>query len=151
MEILQHHGIRELSLQGEKLSADRPAADLFVPEFQRFVNIGRYGLEQIFNCDESGLYHKLLPGKTFADHFEQSAHGRKTQKDKVTISACANASGDIKLPLVLIGKSKNPRCFKHINCDELPVVYYNQSNAWMNIEIFTDWFHRKLSLLYKKS
>ena len=78
-----------------------------------------------------------------AGHFERSADGRKTQKDRVTISACANASGDMKLPLVLIGKSKNPRCFKHITRDQLPVTYYNQSNAWMNTEIFSEWFHHK--------
>lgn len=137
------HCIRELCLQGEKLSADKPSADKFVSSFQAFVKDAGYSLEQIFNCDETGLFHKLLPRKTLAGHFEKSADGRKTQKDRVTISACANASGDIKLPLVLIGKSKNPRCFKHISRDHLPVTYYNQPNAWMNTVIFSDWFHHK--------
>jgi len=57
----------------------------------------------------------------------------------VTINACANASKTIKLLLLLIGKSKNPRCFKHINGDNLPVIYCNQSNA----VIFTEWFQEK--------
>ena len=30
----QRHNIRQLSLQGEKLSADKPAADRFIPEFK---------------------------------------------------------------------------------------------------------------------
>ena len=102
-----------------------------------------YTLNQIFNCDETGLYYKLMPQKTLASSFEKSADGRKTQKDRVTINACANASGTIKLPLLLIGKSKNLRCFKHINRDNLPVIYSNQSNAWVNAVIFAEWFHEK--------
>ena len=31
----KRHGIRELSLQGEKLSADKDAADKFIPEFKK--------------------------------------------------------------------------------------------------------------------
>ncbi len=40
----------------------------------------------------------------------------------------------------MIGKSKNPRCFKHINRDNLPLHYSNQANAWVKAEIFTEWF-----------
>jgi hypothetical protein len=139
----QRHSIRQLSLQGEKLSANQEAADSFVPEFQRFVTDGGYSLDQVFHCDETGLYYKLLPQKSLAAHFEKSADGRKTQKERVTINACSNASGTIKLPLLLIGKSKNPRCFKNIRRDTLPVVYANQSNAWVNAALFTESFHQQ--------
>ena len=54
--------------------------------------------------------------------------------------ACSNATGNHKLPLVLIGKSVNPRCFKNINKDALPVKYCAQKSAWMNSSIFSDWF-----------
>ena len=40
---------------------------------------------------------------------------RKQQKDCVTLMACSNATGNHELPLVLIGKSANRRCFKNIN------------------------------------
>ena len=138
----QRHSIGQLSLQGEKLSADQPAADTFIPKFQEFVADGGYSLDQVFNCDETGLYYKLLPQKSLAAHFEKSADGRKTQKERVTINVCSNA-GTIKLPLLLIGKSKNPRCFKNVSHDSLPVVYANQSNAWVNATLFTDWFHHQ--------
>ena len=96
----------------------------------------------MFNCDETGLYYKLLPQKSLAAHFEKSADGCKTQKERVTINACSNASGTIKLPLLLIGKSKNPRCFKNVSRDSLPILCANQSNAWVNATLFTDWFHQ---------
>ena len=137
----KRHGIRQLSLQGEKLPADKPAADNFIITFQDFVETNCYTLNQIFNCDETGLYYKLLPKKTLASHFEKCANGRKSQKEKVTINACSNALGTIKLPLLFIGKAKNPWCFKNVRRDSLPVIYRNQSNAWVNTEIFANWFH----------
>jgi hypothetical protein len=37
----------------------------------------------------------------------------------------------------VIGKSKNPRCFKSVK--SLPVDYYSNTNAWMTNVIFNDW------------
>ena len=53
----RRHVIRQLALQGEKLSADKPAADHFVTSFRTFVEDNQYTLNQIFNCDETGLYY----------------------------------------------------------------------------------------------
>jgi hypothetical protein len=68
-------------MQGEKLSADMPAAGDFVSAFQEFIEENNYTLNQIFNCDETGLYYKMLPEKTLASSFEKSASGRKRQKE----------------------------------------------------------------------
>ena len=146
----RRHGIRQLTLQGEKLSADKPASEEFVTSFRTFVEDNNYTLNQIFNCDETGLYYKLLPNKTLASHFEKRADGRKRQKERVTINACSNASGTIKLPLLLIGKYKKPRCFKNISKDSLPLIYDHQSNAWVNTAIFSNWFHRHFVPTVKK-
>lgn len=56
-------------------------------------------MDQIFNCDETGLNEKTLTGS-----FQKSPDGRKKVKESVTVNLCSNASGTIiKL---LIGKSK---------------------------------------------
>ena len=52
---------------------------------------------------------------------------------------CANAAGTHKLKLFVVGKYRNPRCFKNIN--NLPVRYQSQKTAWMTCNIFKDWFH----------
>ena len=57
--------------------------------------------------------------------------------------ACANTSGSIKLPLLFLHKSLNPRCFKNVDKNELPVDYYAQKNSWMDSSIFKAWFHEK--------
>jgi len=41
---------------------------------------------------------------------------------------------------LFIGKSKNPLCFRNLNKKALPVVYQNQTNAWVNRDIFKYWF-----------
>ncbi|XP_054746758.1 jerky protein homolog-like [Anastrepha obliqua] len=53
------HGIRELDLCGEKLSADNTAAEKFIEEFK--TKIENYDPEFVFNADETGLNWKALP------------------------------------------------------------------------------------------
>lgn len=57
----------------------------------------------------------MVPTKTLASHSEKDALGFKKLKDRVTVLVCANASGSLKLKLMVIGKSVKPRTFKHIN------------------------------------
>ncbi|XP_053969096.1 jerky protein homolog-like [Anastrepha ludens] len=130
------HGIRELDLCGEKLSADNTAAEKFIEEFK--TKIENYDPEFVFNADETGLNWKALPRKTLASKRETSAPGHKVSKDRVTVLTCANSTGNHRLPLLLIGKSKNPRAFKNVK--KLPVVYKNQNKAWMTSALFTEWF-----------
>lgn len=137
----QRHGIRELSLQGEKLDADTDAAKKFIPEFKNVCEKRGLSLNQIFNCDETGLNFRLLPQSTLASSFEKSAAGRKKSMEQVTLKVCSNATGTIKLPIHLIGKAKKPRCFKGTNMDLLPVKYSGQANAWLTCELFHSWFH----------
>ena len=110
----KRHGIRNLSLQGEQLSADNESSDAFVSSFAEEEQ--QLSLHQIFNCDETGL---LLPDKTLASSFEKSADGKKKSKDRVTINA--NATGSMKLPLQLIGKAKGLSYFRGLRMDLLPV------------------------------
>ena len=53
---------------------------------------------------------------------------------------CANATGSHKIPLMVIGKYKNPRCFKKNEIQNLPVKYVAQKKGWMDKGLFNDWF-----------
>ena len=124
--ICKRHGIRNLSFQSEKLSANSEAGKDFVSYFSVFIETSHLSMDQIFNCDETGLNFRLLPDKTLAASFETSADGRKKSKERVNINTCSNASGTIKLPLQVIGKANRPRCFKSVRMDLLPVEYYGK-------------------------
>ena len=77
------HGIRNLSLQGDKMSADREGGDDFITFFTEFIQEKGFTLDQIFNCDETGLNFLLHPDSTLVTAFEKSADGRKKNKERV--------------------------------------------------------------------
>ena len=112
-----------MAVVGEKLSPNAEAAKQFIKDFRYLTN--GYSLDQIYNCEETGLYFKMLLGRTMVTVIDEPAGGKKA-KERVTINARSNASGTIKLPLLLIDKANNPRCFRGINQFALPVVYKNQ-------------------------
>ena len=67
----------------------------------------------------------------------------KKAKDRLTLLACANASGSHCLPLTFINKSSKPRCIKHMDMNSLPVNFYSQKKLWMDCTIFKEWFHQR--------
>ena len=92
----QRHGIREITVQGERLSANSKAGDVFCKEFRQYIDKENLQIDQIFNADETGLYWKCLPTKTLAFTKERSAPGHKSSKERLTVMCCANASGSYK-------------------------------------------------------
>ena len=62
--------------------------------------------------------------------------GGKLSKTCITGMEAANAMGD-KLPMLVIGKTKNPRCFKNIKFS--PCRYRNQRKSWMVGKMLEEW------------
>ena len=56
-------------------------------------------------------------------------HGGKKNKERLTDITCSNMDGRDKLPILVIGKAVNPRCFKNVK--SLPVQYNANMKAWM--------------------
>ena len=106
-------------MHGENESCDAQGAERYKKEFPQMIN--GYSEEQIYNCDESGLIYFSLPTSTYATPEEEKVKGWKQAKDRITFMPCYNATGNHKLPLVVVHKYKNPRCFKVIKKDDLPV------------------------------
>ena len=73
----------------------------------------------------------MLPDKTLED---VDCHSGKKNKEKLTAMTCSNMGGRDKLPLLVIGKAANSRCFKNVNY--LPVQYNAKMKAWKTSEIF---------------
>ena len=141
------HGIRQIEIHGEKLSADAPAAVSFSENLKKHLEDNKYDLDFVYNADKTGLYWKTLPSKSLVSRKEAAAPGYKMSKDRVTVMVCANATGTHRIPLLMIGKSKNPRCFKNV---KLPLIYTSQKNAWMNSDLFIKWFENNFIPEVKK-
>ncbi|GES79076.1 CENP-B homolog protein 2-like [Rhizophagus clarus] len=136
-EFKKRHNLSCYLKQGEAASAPLDKLDEFRKNLQDLIR--NYSLEDVFNCDETGLYWKMEPKRTISN---KPVSGKKQSKDRVTILLCSNATGTEKLKPVFIHKYKNPRPLKNLSKTSLPVEYYWNSTAWMQVSIWNDWIRK---------
>lgn len=134
----RRHSITFKSICGE--SAEVNLDDIEDWKTKLPLILKNYSPRDVYNADETGLYYRAMPNKTFALKNENCA-GKKAAKQRLTILLCANMEGDKEDPLI-IGKSKNPRCFKGNHVDKLPLEWVSNKKAWMTTEIMTRWLHK---------
>ncbi|XP_069161518.1 tigger transposable element-derived protein 1-like [Procambarus clarkii] len=134
-------GIHSVVRHGEAASSDKGAAEAFVPEFQKFVDQEQFLPQQVFNCDETGLFWKKLTKRTYITQEEQSLPGHKPMKDRLTLVLCANASGDCKVKPLLVYHSENPRVFKafKVHKTRLNVMWRSNKRSWVTQIFFSEW------------
>ncbi|KAL4132878.1 hypothetical protein QTP88_009955 [Uroleucon formosanum] len=73
--------------------------------------------------------------KNYADW--ETCSGGKLSNERLTILVASNMTGSYKKKLLVIGKSKIPRCFKNVK--NLTVDFKSNKKAWMTGDIFSDW------------
>ena len=136
-------GIHSVIRHGEAASADQAAADEFKIEFKRLVDSEGYLPQQVFNCDETGLFWKKMPRRTFITVEETKMPGHKPMKDRLTLLFCANASGDLKIKPLLVYHSETPRAFKRyrITKTNLSVMWRSNAKAWVTRVLFVEWIN----------
>lgn len=134
----RRHGLRFLKVCGEILSSDTTEITPFVHQLRAKIDEMKLTNEQIYNADESSLFYKMLPDKTYVAACEKTAPGGKIKKERVTFLLCANAEGTNKMKPLIIGKAAKPRCF---NGFDNPLEYDHSKNAWMTTNIFKKWFY----------
>lgn len=130
----QRHNINYGQINGEARDVDRTITDSWLEKVWPGLK-ARYSAEDIFNADETGLFYKLTPNKTLKFKSEKCIGG-KLSKERITVLVAANMTGSVKRKLLVIGKSKSPRCFKNIK--RLPVNYKANKSAWMTSQIFEE-------------
>uniref|UniRef100_K7F5Z8 HTH CENPB-type domain-containing protein n=1 Tax=Pelodiscus sinensis TaxID=13735 RepID=K7F5Z8_PELSI len=132
--------LHNIKVQGEAASADVSAASSFPKILEDIIDDGGYLPEQIFNVDETGLFWKKMPERTYISKEEKSAPGHKASKDRLTLLLGGNASGDLKLKPLLVHRSLNPRALRNVTKASLPVIWRANSKAWITLAIFEEWF-----------
>lgn len=131
---------------GESASVDIQAANAWKTSLLQMIE--DRNAKDIFNVDETGLFYKCTPDKTLAFKGERCSGG-KHSKERVTILIGANMDGSEKLPLLMIGKSANPRCFKNVKTK--PVTYESNKKAWMTSEMFERWLLKLDKTFHKQN
>lgn len=136
-----------LKCTGEAASGDEAAAEVFKDTFKKIVEENGYSPKQIFNVDETALFWKKMPSRTYISREEKTAPGFKASKDCFTLMLGANAAGDKKMKPVCVYRSETPRAMKGHSKQLLPVIWKHQSKAkdgknrkaWMTGTIFREW------------
>lgn len=123
-------------LSGESAGVDPETVTTWKQRLDDIVD--EYSADDIFNCDETGLFYRAMPNKSLVLPTE-NGHGTKVPKDRITVLLGANMSGTEKLKPLVIGKSAKPRCFKHKNPSDFPVIWKANKKAWMTTLLFDEW------------
>ena len=104
-----------------------------------------YAASNIFNMDETALFYKTTPNKTYlVPEGDKRQIGKGTKqmkaKDRLTTILCVNATGTCKITPVIIGSAKNPRCFsRYPPVHALP--YFQQKSAWSDSVLHKRWWN----------
>ncbi|XP_069961426.1 tigger transposable element-derived protein 1 isoform X7 [Cherax quadricarinatus] len=134
-------GIHNVVKHGEAASSDKPATEEFVDEFKEYIEVEGFLPKQVFSCDETGLFWKKMPKRTYITQEEKALPGHKPMKDRLTLLFCGNASGDFKVKPLLVYHTENPQVFKKNNVikSKLCVMWKANNTAWVTRQIFVDW------------
>lgn len=69
------------------------------------AKLDQFHWKDIYNMDE-------ISWKQHTRQLQKQLEGRKKDKERITIVVCCNGDGSDKVPLWVIDKYANPRCFK---------------------------------------
>ncbi|GBO46618.1 Tigger transposable element-derived protein 1 [Araneus ventricosus] len=133
--------IHSVVRHGEAASSDMKAAEDYLKTFSELIEANGYTPQQVFNCDETGLFWKKTPNRTYITAEEKIMPGHKPMKDRLTLALCANASGDCKIKPLLVYHSENSRAFKShkILEEKLQVMWRANPKAWVTRQFFVQW------------
>ncbi|KAG0436567.1 Jerky like protein-like [Dictyocoela muelleri] len=113
------HQIRSKMICGESGIVDCSVIDDFKTLYHE--KIQSFNPDDVFNCDETGLFFKCTPSRSLC-HIKEKQISGKFSKKRVTILFCVSMTGE-KLKPLLIGKFKNPRGFKNLDFNRLGISY----------------------------
>ncbi|XP_072263547.1 tigger transposable element-derived protein 1-like [Pyxicephalus adspersus] len=132
--------LHNITIQGEAPSADLQAASDFSKILQGIIDEGGYLADQIFNANETCLFWKKMPERTYISMEEKSAPGYKASKDRLALLVGGNASGDFKLTPLLVHHSLNLKALRNVTKASLPVIWMADKKAWVTAAVFQEWF-----------
>ena len=105
-----HHNICYRSICGESASVNPLTTNDWLGRLPSIV--AKYDRSDVFNADETSLFFKALPGKSFVLSTEECKGGKRS-KETFTILLCSNWDGSEKLKPLVIGKITSYKLFIH--------------------------------------
>ncbi|KFD48110.1 hypothetical protein M513_11053 [Trichuris suis] len=138
---VNRYNLKNLRVTGKAASADQESSSTFPHEFRRLVDRKGYLPEQLYNCDETALFWKKMPSRTYIHKDARQAMGFKAFKDRLTLVLCGNAAGHMIKPGVIY-RACTPRPLKNKSKESFPVFWQYIRKAWMTAILFLEWLQQ---------
>ena len=142
--------IKYAQYRGEISSADSDSAANYPAIAKQIIEEGGYCKDQIYNCDETGLFWKRSPKATFISKNEKQAPGVKVSKECISLLYTCNSSGSQKMKPLVIHKYIWPRPYKHTNMQKLNVYWETTAIAYVTSVLSMKWFDKYFGPVAKK-
>ena len=115
----------------------------------------QYHPRHIWNMDESGLFFRMGPQRSYLTGAEVRQETRGIQfgkhKDRITVVLACNSDDSHILPVRYIGSAANLRCFRTKKYESQASRYWLQKNGWMDSDGLVDWLKWWYEEVKKKS
>jgi len=138
----KRHGLKRRQRHGEAASVDIKDAEEERKRLQPILS--KYKPEDVWNFDETAFHWRQLYSWSLGS---KNLSGTKLDKSRLTVLVGTNMTGTEKFPLLFIGKSGQPQCFKKATAKALGFDYHFNKKAWMTSGIFSSFmrgFERKM-------
>lgn len=143
-KFVRRHDLIFKNLTGEGASVDDVQAGAWKDGLQELCE--GYEPKDIFNLDETGLFFRQAPRKSYVQRGGQCL-GTSKAKNRISVCLLCNSIGEKEKPIV-IGNAKRPRCFGRANVEkDFNLIWRHNKNAWMTSVIFEEvlqTFNRKM-------
>ena len=103
---MRRHGLKMRRCCGEGGDANEASAELARHSIPRLLTQLGARVEEVFNCDETGIIFGAHPERTLA---LTSVKGTKRNMDRLTLLLCCNVTGTERLKPLICGKMRYQR------------------------------------------
>ena len=131
-----------IKISGEAASSDSEANRAFTTECKKIIVDNDFTPYLVYNVDDTGLYWKKLPSRTYISRKENLVPGFKASKDWLTLFLGGNTSGTLKLKPLLVYHFETLRIMKGILKSHLPVIWTSNRKVWVTQKIFSEWYSK---------
>lgn len=115
------HNLHNIKLSGEAAMLIQSLLIIILKCWRKIIKEGGYTPQQMFNVKETGVHWKCMPDKTLISE-EMSVPGFKAAKDQWILILGGNAKDNLKVKLLVVYYSENPRAMKVFTKPNLFVI-----------------------------
>ena len=146
---LKRRHIRRVALHGD---AGDTSAEVMAEWLEDTLKkyLLQYDPEDVYNADETGLFYKQIPVRSYVGRGEKRPKGTKKDKSRVTLLLCVSMVGELRPPLFISRRAIKPQL--HVSRPGAKFCYTHQKRAWMDTHIWNTWlkqWDKELDHLHK--